>query len=487
MEQLSALDNLFLNMETGTTPMHVGSLAIYDTSTVPEGELTFKAVMKNLEARLHKAPMMRYRHVPVALGIDYPYWIADPDFDIEFHVRHIALPKPGDWRQLCIQFARLHARPLDMNRPPWEMYVIEGIDNVDGVPEGGMAIVLKAHHALVDGASGMQLMAALHDLTPARSITKYSEPWIVDRVPNQIELISRAGWNGMRRIAKRGSVMTRYARPLLGGLSRCLTKTSTCNLMKAPRTRFNGKVSPHRVFEAMSFDLKLVKMVKNSQPKVTINDVMMAVVSGGLRRYLKRKGELPDESLTAMVPVNIDPTRNDQKGATQGNHLSFMFPRIFTSEADPLERLRAINKANRAAKRTREDLGGQELMDAASLMPSTVTNLLMRSAVKYKLAGHIKPLFNTIITNVPGPQFPVYHTGAKLQKFFGAGLSYDTAGLFHVIFSYNGVITISITCCRKMMPDPEMYMDCLKQSWKELLAAIPQSHPQEERMATTEE
>ena len=166
MEQLNALDSLFLNMETGTTPMHIGSLGIYDTTSVPEGELTFKNLMQNLESRLHKVPMLRYRQAPVAFRADYPYWIADPEFDIEFHVRHIALPKPGDWKQLCEQFSRIYARPLDMKRPPWEMYIVEGLDNIEGVEKGGIAVILKMHHALIDGAAGAQIMSVLHDLSP---------------------------------------------------------------------------------------------------------------------------------------------------------------------------------------------------------------------------------------------------------------------------------------------------------------------------------
>ena len=170
MQQLSGLDSTFLYLETGNTPMHIGSMAIYDQSTAPKGHVAFKDILEFFEKRLHKARSFRQRLAKVPLALDRPYWIEDPDFDLEFHVRHIALPKPGDWRQLCIQAARLHARPLDLTKPLWEAYVIEGLDNVEGVPKGSFALVMKIHHAAIDGVSGAEMAAAIHDLSPDAEI-----------------------------------------------------------------------------------------------------------------------------------------------------------------------------------------------------------------------------------------------------------------------------------------------------------------------------
>ena len=202
MEQLSPLDTAFLNLETGNTPMHVGSLGIYDQSTVSGDVLGFKEIIKFFEGRLHKVPALRYRMVEVPMGLDYPYWIADPDFDIEFHLRHIALPQPGDWRQLCIQVARIHSRPLDMGRPPWEIYIIEGLDNIKGVPEGCFGVVTKVHHSLVDGVFGTQLMTTLHDLGPEVTPMTPDKPWIVDRIPTGVELMSRAAFKRCSQYCK---------------------------------------------------------------------------------------------------------------------------------------------------------------------------------------------------------------------------------------------------------------------------------------------
>jgi len=160
MEQLSGLDATFINMETRNSPTHIGGLYIYDQSSSPGGKVTFKGILAYLESRLHLARCFRQKIVRVPFGLDHPYWIEDPDFDLEYHVRHIALPKPGDWRQLCIQVARLHARPLDLDKPLWEMTVIEGL------PKGCFAVLTKVHHAAVDGVSGVEMTAATHDLEP---------------------------------------------------------------------------------------------------------------------------------------------------------------------------------------------------------------------------------------------------------------------------------------------------------------------------------
>jgi WS/DGAT/MGAT family acyltransferase len=166
MEQLSGMDATFLNMETARAPLHISSLSIYDQSSAPGGLVTFKGILANVERRLPLARCFRQRVVFAPLGLDHPYWIEDPDFDLEFHVRHIALPKPGDWRQLCIQVARIHARPLDLAKPLWEMYVIEGLDGVEDLPSGSFAIMSKIHHAAIDGVSGMEIVSAIHDLEP---------------------------------------------------------------------------------------------------------------------------------------------------------------------------------------------------------------------------------------------------------------------------------------------------------------------------------
>lgn len=469
MEQLSALDTALINLETGTTPMHIGCLGIYDPSTSSAEPVRFKSILNYFKKRLHKAPVLRNRYIEVPIGLDYPYWISDPDFDIEFHIHHMALPAPGDWRQLCIQMARIHSRPLDMSRPPWEIYVIEGLDNIKGLPKGCYAMVVKIHHALIDGQFGAMLLAAMHDLSPVTKEPEQEQPWIVDRVPTAIELLARASINGYNNIWKRSKVVAKYSLPLLKGtLNKALTGNG-CALSNAPKTRFNTKVSPHRVFEAVDFDLSDIKRATKAINGLKVNDVVISIVSGALRRYLIHKGELPSAPMNAMVPVSI---REKKENINSFNQISFLFPSIHTDIADPIERLYAIHISNARAKNKHKSMGSMELMDATQLLPNTLSNFAARAISKYNLLSHMNPLCNTVITNVAGPQIPLYQAGSKLMRFYGTGICWDSVGLFHIIFSYNGSLTISATCCRNMMPDPSFYARCLTESFNDLIKAI---------------
>ena len=222
MQQLSGLDSSFLYLETGSTPMHIGSLSIYDQSTAPGGRVTFKEILSFFSERLHKARAFRQRLVRVPLSLDHPYWIEDPDFDLEFHVRHIALPAPGDWRQLCIQAARLHARPLDRNKPLWEAYVIEGLDNVEGVPKGSFALVTKIHHAAIDGVSGAEISAAIHDLSAEADVEPPARAWQPERFPTGLELLSKSAVRSVRTPVKFARLLYRSTPSLakvIGGIT----------------------------------------------------------------------------------------------------------------------------------------------------------------------------------------------------------------------------------------------------------------------------
>ena len=176
MQQLTGIDTLFLTQETERTPLHISPLLIYDPSTAPGGSVRFKDILRLFESRLHLAPIFRRKLVQVPFDLDYPYWVETEDFDLEFHVRHIALPRPGDWRQLCIQVARLHARILDRSHPLWEAYVIEGLDNIEGLPKGSFALFLKMHHAAIDGVAGAEIIGAIHDTEPRAVGRAYPPP-----------------------------------------------------------------------------------------------------------------------------------------------------------------------------------------------------------------------------------------------------------------------------------------------------------------------
>jgi WS/DGAT/MGAT family acyltransferase len=465
MQQLSGMDASFLYFETRNAPTHIGSFAIYDQSTAPGGRVTFKGILANVERRLHLARCFRQRIVKVPLDLDHPYWLEDPDFDLEFHIRHIALPQPGDWRQLCIQVARIHARPLDLTKPLWEMYVIEGLNRVDGAPPGSFALLTKIHHAAIDGVSGAELTAAVHDTSPDAEPPPPDEPWRPEREPTLLELAARTTANNIRQPFRFARVMSQTIPPIARVLRSDANEVEGAG--EVPRTRFNGIVSPHRVVGGRVFSLQDIRDVRKVVPGATVNDVILTVCSGALRRYLEHHRELPAESLVAMAPISV--RTEDQRGAA-GNRVSAMSVTLFSNVADPLERLEKVHRGTQGSKATANALGATTMTDITQVLPGTLSGLAARLYTRLGLANRVKPFLNTVITNVPGPQVPLYFTGAKLVSFYGLGPVMDGMGLIHPIFSYSGRISVSFTACRDQMPDPGFYADCIQASFDELLA-----------------
>ena len=261
MEQLGAMDAMFAYTEARNTPMHIGQLLIYDPSTAPGGKVGFKDILNYIEGRLDGARIFRQKLIRVPFDLDHPYWIQDENFDLEYHVRHIALPQPGDWRQLCIQAARIYARPLDMDRPLWEFTVIEGLDNVEAIPKGSFAVMHKLHHAAMDGQSGLQMTVALHDLDAKMTPRKWPTKWKPEAKPSDLTLLARAQINnianpvrGLKTLSKLLPVpkqIFNFARD---------NKQQKGAGAAVPKTRLNRKMSPHRVFDATAFTLDDIKV-----------------------------------------------------------------------------------------------------------------------------------------------------------------------------------------------------------------------------------
>jgi len=478
MKQLSGADAMFLQFERGNNFMHVASLAIYDPSTAPDGRVRFKDVLRFFASRLEQFPQFRRRLVTVPLSIDRPYWVEDSSFDVEFHVRHIALPQPGDWRQLCIQVARLHSRPLDRSKPLWEAYIIEGLHNVAGVPAGSFALYCKMHHAIVDGESATEILKALHSLSPepADAEDDVLGGFAADREPRLPELYSRALVNGVERLpslarfslgtarrllsfgtgavgdlAGRGAELLPQLRTLLSGdLSPLLS-------MLPPQTRFSGDVSAHRVFEAVSLPLADFKGIRAAGGGATINDIFLAIVGGALNTYLDSKGEQPDSSMIAMVPMTL---RGADKGGDRGNQVGFTLIPVHSDVTDPLERLRAIRESSQTSKRVTDALGKELARDLLEYLPPPVSEALVRNL---KLPG-----VGLTVSNVRGPDVPLYMAGARLINYSPISIAVDGLGLNVTGFSYAGTLWICAISCREMLPDPAFFADCLRESFEAL-------------------
>ena len=465
MQQVSGFDAAFLITETANAPMHIGSVAIFDPSTAPDGVVPIERIIQTIQERAHLAPYIRQRLVEVPFNADFPYWVRDESFDPEFHIRQIALPHPGDWRQLCIQVARLQSRPLDRSRPLWELYVIEGLDNVEGIPPGCFAFVSKTHHAAIDGATNHDIGTAMCDLTPEIRDVEGADEWQADEAPTLLELATMTMQNNAMRPLRYFEFLQKslptWGKALEAAASGALKPPPT-----VPRTRFNRVVSPDRVFEGVTFSLEKIKQIKN-RCGGTVNDVVLAICGGALREYLLENDELPDKSLVSMCPINVRDPNDDGSSANQV--ISMAVP-LHTNIADPEQRLQAICESTRDAKAYTNAIGAKSMMEVANFIPMNLAVLGSRVAAEQGLANFTTPTFNTVITNVPGSPIPLYSSGARHVRGWGLGPCVDGDGLFHSVGSYCGEITIGVTCCRVMMPDPSHYAELLEQSYAELEA-----------------
>ena len=477
MQQLSPLDALFLYNETRNGPLHISPLMFYDVSTAPGGFVRFKDILRTFRSRLSRSPVFRRRLLNVPGNLGYPYWIEDADFDLEFHVRHLALPKPGDWRQFCILVSRLHSRPLDMSRPPWEAYIIEGLDNIPGLPPGSFAMYMKIHHSAIDGATGNQIVEALHDLVPDAPAVETPDPWQPERPLPPRQLLRRA----MRDLSRQPLQAIELGRQLLKARSRvriAFEGQAFASHEVNERIRFNDEITPHRVFGGQLVALDQLKAIKSRVPGATLNDAVLAVVGGAMRKYLEHHKELPTQSVVTAVPVS---TRRPDDAS--GNQVSGMRLYLRTDVADPLERVRLIHEDAIRSKAYQNAVDARKLTDLSASVPSSLMALGLRISTGIGL-NRRRPLFHTVVTNVPGPQVPMYMCGARMVWWFGAGALADGLGLFHTVNSYCGQVAIAYLSCRRLMPDPDFYDRCLRESFDELLCATQATPPAESDAST---
>lgn len=481
MRQLSALDAQFLNVESATTFGHVGAMLVLDLATAPGGKVSLDDVRDLLEARLHLVGPLRQRLVDVPLGLGRPYWVDDPDFDIEFHLRDLTLPDPGEDQQLAEQVARIHARPLDRTRPMWEMYLIHGVSG------GRSAIYSKVHHSAIDGTSGAEILEAILDITPEPlEVEPPDQPWQPAPTPNRLELLERGLQSLVREpqdfvrslpralphlIDLPGAASIPGARAI-SDLSAALLQRATSSAageparrtLSAPRTPLNGPITAHRRFAFGSVPLEDVKRVKNALA-MTVNDVVMALCTSVVRRWLLDHDALPAAPIVVAVPVSI---RTDEPEAKQGNELSVMFAELPTHIADPAERLRLVQDAMEEAKQQFEAVPATILQDLSAAIPTALSGLATRAF--FRTVTTPGPPVNLFVSNVPGPPAPLYVAGARVLGVYPVSAVSDlTGGLNITLFSYNGALDFGLIACRELVPDVWNLIGYLHDALEELL------------------
>ena len=486
MQQLTSLDAQFLAIETPRTYGHVGGLAIYDPSTAPGGDVTQADICRLVGERLHLLPPFTRRLVEVPLGLDHPYWIEDPDFDIDFHVRDSAVPPPGDQRQLAHTVERIFARPLDRTRPLWEIYLIHGLEG------GRVALLTKIHHAVVDGVSGAEILGTLLDLRPeGRDIEPPERERRGERKPSDLEMLAR-GLLGMPRQPVRmiRSIPTMLPNltdlPGIGAVpgaptaSRAIARawglipgTRNPGVLEAttarpPRTPFNGPISPHRTFAFGSLPLESVKELKN-ELGITVNDVVVSLCATAVRDWLLERDALPEEPLVAMVPVSV---RTKEEMGTYGNRVSMMIVPIPTNVEDPRERLMTAHTTLKSAKERHRAVPANLMTDATSFVPPAVQALASRLTMQ--ITGRLAPPLNLVISNVPGPREPLYLAGAKLEGNYPVSVITEGIGLNMTVMSYRDNVDFGLVGDRNLMRDAWPLMESLESSLEDLCAVICQ-------------
>ena len=477
MQQLSGLDALFVHAERANSYMHIGPVMIYDPGTAEGGAVAYRDIVATFADRLHLSSIFRRKLVEVPFNLDRPYWIEDPDFKLDHHIHHHTLAAPGGLQQLCDKIADLHARPLNRNHPLWEAHVIDGLDRLEGLPRGCFAIYLKTHHATQDGATGVAIVEAIHDLQPG-TVSAADDDWRAEAVPGNFKLLRRALVNSLRQPAMLVRVGGRVV-PALRHLRAASNSAESPDLLLPEKTRFNGPISARRVVGCITVELGQLKRISKLVPGATINDVSLAIVSGAMRKYLQSKGELPQDTLVAGAPVNA---RRSAQQDTGGNVVSVMRVSLCTQLEEPLERLRGIHRSSKNAKKSQGAIGADLMTDLVASLPGYLLAWGSAAALATGVMGKMNPVMHTLVTNVPGPRAPLYLCNARMRMIVGLGPCLDGIGLFHTISSYCDVVAVGFQACSEMLPDPALYTQCLQQSFDELRAArLPRKKTQRGR------
>jgi WS/DGAT/MGAT family acyltransferase len=473
-ERLSGLDASFLAMETPSMKLHVAAVMVFEPSrsTRAGSASSFEDVRRVVEQRLHLVAPLRRRAMRVPFGLHHPVWVDDPDFDLDFHVRRASVPPPGGPHELTAFVGDVMSRPLDLDRPLWEIHVVEGLES------GHFAIVTKLHHAIIDGTAGAEVLAAFFDLGPEpRLVRAPDEPWRPEDLPSERELITGALSSLTRQPERAASALRRTVGAVRGLAERNRRLREEDGVdpppapFRAPRTSLNGALSAHRRFAFVQTPLDEVQTVRRAFGG-TVNDVVLASVAGALRRLLTERGEVLDDPLVAMVPMS---TRSPGDAGVLGNKVHAMLVSLATTVPDPVERLRVISAGTRLAKDQARVLSEDLLREWAQLAVPALSARVARLAGNLRLFDHVAAVFNVLVSNIPGPEVPLWCAGSRLVALYPVGPLAEGVGLNITVISYMGTLYIGVLGCRRLVPEVEHVAHHLSDALGELVKVAVRS------------
>ena len=465
MRQLSGQDAMFLFLESEKNPMHIGGLYIFDSPGKPLDVNSFKTFF---EDRVHLSHIFRQRLLEMPFDMGNPFWVDDPDFDLDSHFEVKELKAPGGRKELVEAAAEGYEKPMDRSKPLWKATFMTGLQ-MDGLSEDAFALLVQVHHAAIDGKSGVEIMASLFSMTEEPFLPPPpKEPWNPKKLPNKAGLLTESYGKRFSKPRKFFNLIKDTA-----AKQKDFKKEIGHGLMKppplpmaAPKTFMNVPMSGKKIFGAIDIPLKEIKFIKNAVEGATVNDVILSVCAGGLRKYMIQHGRLPIKNLVGLAPVSV---RKDGESSDGGNQISAMLFDMATNEVDPIKRLESLRKHTRASKAYSQALPADQIME---FVPSEVAAMAGRLYLKMGLSKMHSPFFNLIMTNVPGPPIPLYMNGYKLQRLYGLGAVMDGLGVFIIIFSYAGKISLSITADKNALEDMDLFTDSLRIAYNDLKEAV---------------
>ncbi len=470
MYQVDREDANFLFLEKAESPTHISLLYLYDQSALGDEPVRFKHIRQHISNRLNAAPVFYQKIQRTPADIDYPYWVDDERFDLDFHIRHLALPRPGDWRQFCIQVSRLHSRPLDMSRPLWELYVIEGLDNVEGFPPGSFAIYFKVHHCAMDEFTAQELLQSLHSHTPDRQQHESRAQHIShlpSRAPAPAEMVVRGLLNNSIRSLRLMMQSASNLRTLSKFAARLSIRAAHNAVEKeAPEGRGNRFVQPlsqSRVFDGNFYPRGIFDDYLELVEGATLTHAILSVCGEAMKRYLERHGELGESSLQALLEVNV---RNAGAHALIGNRIAINQIELHSSVIYPEGRLQAIVATNRELHSIEgAELTSIKLRSLYENLPAPLLAFLGRTANSENSFNYrIMEEGNLGMAELKGSGEPLYLLGARLEGFTSISPLYSGCGLMFTASTYCDRIGLTFTSDRDMMPDPEAMRACLDEA-----------------------
>jgi WS/DGAT/MGAT family acyltransferase len=462
MEQLSGLDAAFVHQDSRRTPMHVTALLIYDVGKDGRDALSLQQLQALIQQRLSDFPLFRRKLLKVPMGMDTPYWVDAPSMQWDRHIGQSTLGKGADWHDLHQRLSTLHAARIHLSRPLWEMHLLHELRGLDGLPPTCQGLILKVHHAAIDGISLAAIINALHQVPEVGTAGVN----IKQTAPSPWELWTRANLNSVSRQFKFAETMSNILPGMLRA-RRSRREFGDLPVIRRSAAHFNGAVREGRSTGSLLMPRSQILAIKRAVRRVTLNDIAMSVVAGALRQYLSESGELPGKSLAAGVPINLRHSDEENPG---GNRIATMIAGLATQEEDPVARVRLIHQYAVAGKRQIDALGTGTIMDISdSLSPALLAEGIKGMARASRLVDMPVP-FHTMISNVPGPSAPLRLGKAELVVPLGLGPVRDNMGLFHIVSSSHSLLSIAFSACSRLLPDPDFYQDCLRESFEDLHA-----------------